>query len=277
MKNILVPTDFSDNCNKAAHLAVEMAVLFQAEIHFLHLLKTPVNWVKLTKAKEQNYPETLKEIGIAKSKLRTLDKEAEHKGLKSRTFLEFVSDEEAIVAHSHNFHHDFIITGSKGIQNGFLNQLLGSNAQKIIRKTRIPILVVKDDEVTFPFKSIVFVSDFKEDVSNAFREVEKIVQKCKAQINLLNINTTTDFNSVESGLEPIREFLNNFPKLENYAMHVYNESTILIGIEKFTESNDVDLIVMYTHNRKGLSNMFSKSIAESVTNFSKKPVMTIQL
>ncbi len=277
MKNILVPTDFSDNCNKAAHLAVEMAVLFQAEIHFLHLLKTPVNWVKLTKAKEQNYPETLKEIGIAKSKLRTLDKEAEHKGLKSRTFLEFVSDEEAIVAHSHNFHHDFIITGSKGIQNGFLNQLLGSNAQKIIRKTRIPILVVKDDEVTFPFKSIVFVSDFKEDVSNAFREVEKIAQKCKAQINLLNINTTTDFNSVESGLEPIREFLNNFPKLENYAMHVYNESTILIGIEKFTESNDVDLIVMYTHNRKGLSNMFSKSIAESVTNFSKKPVMTIQL
>jgi nucleotide-binding universal stress UspA family protein len=127
MRNILVPTDFSDNCDKAANLAIEMAALFTSEIHFLHHLNTPVNWVKLDKTEEHNYPETLSEIGVAKSKLRVLDKDAEHKGLKSRTFLEFISDDEAIVAHSHNFHHDFIITGSKGIQKGFLKQLLGSN------------------------------------------------------------------------------------------------------------------------------------------------------
>jgi len=277
MKNILVPTDFSDNCHKAANLAIEVAVLFNAEIHFLHQISTVVNWTKLTKIQEQNYPDTLAEIGTAKSNLRSLDKQAESKGLKSRTFLEFVSDENAIVAHSHNFNHDFIITGSKGIQNGFLKQLLGSNAQKIIRKARVPILVVKEDTVTFPFKNIVFVSDFKEDISNAFIEVEKIAKKCNAKIHLLNINTTSDFNSVENGLQPIRAFLEHFPKLENYAMHVYNESTVLGGIEKFEDSNDVDLVVMYTHSRKGLSSIFSKSIAENITNHSKKPVMTVHL
>ncbi|MGH1384022.1 universal stress protein [Kordia sp.] len=277
MKNILVPTDFSDNCNKAAELAIEMAALFNAEIHFLHQISTVVNWTKLTKTQEHNYPDTLAEIGIAKSNLRALDKQAESRGLKSRTFLEFVSDEDAIVAHSHNFNHDFIITGSRGIQNGFLKQLLGSNAQKIIRKARVPILVVKEDTVTFPFKNIVFVSDFKEDISNAFMEAEKIAKKCNAKIQLLNINTTSDFNSVENGLQPIKEFLTHFPKLENYAIHVYNESTVLGGIEKFESSNDVDLIVMYTHSRKGLSSIFSKSIAETVTNHSKKPVMTVHL
>ena len=277
MKNILVPTDFSDNCNKAAKLAIEMAALFNAEIHFLHQLNTPVNWVKLNKTDEQNYPETLTEIGIANSKLRALDKDAEHKGLKSRRFLEFVSDDEAILAHSHNFHHDFIITGSKGIQNGFLKQLLGSNAQKIIRKARVPILVVKVDTVTFPFKNIVFVSDFKEDISNAFKEVAEIAEKCNAKIHLLNINTTSDFNNVENGLQPIKEFLKHFPKLENYTMNVYNESNVLGGIDKFEESNDVDLVVMYTHTRKGLLNIFSESIAENVTNHSKKPVMTVHL
>src|SRR5690606_14640624 len=122
------------NCNKAAELAIEMAALFNAEIHFLHQISTVVNWTKLTKTQEQNYPDTLAAIGIAKSKLRALDKEAEGKGLKSSTFLEFITDEDAIVAHSHNFNHDFIITGGKGIQNGFLKKLLGSNAQKIIRK-----------------------------------------------------------------------------------------------------------------------------------------------
>lgn len=277
MKNILVPTDFSDNCNKAAKLAMEIAVLFNAEIHFLHQISTPVNWTKLTKTQEQNYPDTISEIGIAKSKLRELDRQAEYKGLKSRTFLIFVTGENAIVGHSQDFRHDFIITGSKGIQNGFLKKLLGSNAQKIIRKAQVPILVVKEDAVVFPFKNIVFVSDFKEDISNAFNEVEKIAKRCKAKIHLLNINTTSDFNSVENGLQPIKEFLEHFPKLENYAMHVYNESTVLGGIEKFEGSNDVDLIAMYTHSRKGLANVFSKSIAENVTNHSKKPVMTVHL
>jgi nucleotide-binding universal stress UspA family protein len=277
MKNILVPTDFSENCDKAAQLAIDMATLFSSEIHFLHQLNTPVDWIKLDKVDEHNYPDTLEEIGTAKSKLRVLDKEAEHKGLKSRTFLEFVSEDGGIVAHSKNFHHDFIITGSKGVQKGFLKQLLGSNAQKIIRKARVPILVVKEDTILFPFKKIVFVSDFKEDISTAFKEVEKIAKKCNAKIHLLNINTTTDSNSVENGLQPIKDFLKQFPTLENYEMHVYNESNIISGIEKFEDSNDVDLIAMYTRSRRGLSSIFSTSIAESVTNNSKKPVMTVHL
>lgn len=277
MKNILVPTDFSDNCTKAAKLAIEMAVLFKAEIHFLHQISTGVDWRKLPKSQEQNYPETLAEIGTAKGKLNALDKEAERKGLKSRTFLEFVSEEGAIVKHSHHFNHDFIVTGSKGIQSGFLKKLLGSNAQKIIRKAQVPILVVKDNGITFPFKNIVFVSDFKDDISNAFKEVEKIAKKCNTKIHLLNINTTTDFNSVENGLQPIRAFLKHFPNLENYSMHVYNESTVLGGIEKFEDSIEVDLIAMYTNRRKGLSSIFSRSIAENVTNHSKNPVMTVHL
>jgi nucleotide-binding universal stress UspA family protein len=115
MKNILVPTDFSENCDKAAKLAIDMATLFSSEIHFLHQLTTPVDWIKLDKLDEHNYPDTIAAIGSAKSKLRVLDKEAEHKGLKSRTFLEFVSESGGIVAHSKDFNHDFIITGSKKI------------------------------------------------------------------------------------------------------------------------------------------------------------------
>ena len=66
MKNILVPTDFSKTCDKAAHLAIEIATLFDAEIHFLHQIHTPVDWVKLSKTDEHKYPDTQKAIGIAK-------------------------------------------------------------------------------------------------------------------------------------------------------------------------------------------------------------------
>ncbi len=86
MKNILVPTDFSENCNKAAELGIKMAKVYNSEIHFFHLINTPVDWVKLDKQKEKRYPETVKQIGSVKAELRELEKKAERQGLECRVF-----------------------------------------------------------------------------------------------------------------------------------------------------------------------------------------------
>ena len=276
MKNILVPTDFSENCVKAPNLGIKMAKLYDAEIHFLHLMTTPVDWVKLDKLKEKRYPETLKKIGKAKSSLRKLDRKAESQGLKCRTFLQFDSGQKDILEHSTHFHHDFIITGSSGTK-GVIREITGSNVEEIVRKANAPVIVVKDEAVSFPFKNIVFVSDFKEDVSRAFKEVISIANKCNARIHLLRINTQTDFNSIELGLKPIEQLLSKFPELKNYSMAVYNETSVETGINTFVKQNPVDLITMVTHGRTGFLSLFSKSIAEGVTNHSALPVMTIHI
>ena len=276
MKNILVPTDFSENCNKAAELGIKMAKLYNSEIHFFHLINTPVNWVELDKEKEKRYPETVKQIGIAKASLRELEKKAERQGLECRTFLEFDGGQANILKHSGHFHHDFIVTGSSGTRGG-IRELMGSNVEKIVRKADVPVVVVKDEEVSFPFKDIVFVSDFLQDVSDVFKQVISIAEKCGAHIHLLRVNTQTDFNSIEQGLDPIKEFLKKFPDLDNFSMNVYNEPDVETGINNFLKYRDADLIAMCTHGRTGFLSLFSKSIAEGVTNHSELPVMTIKV
>jgi len=276
MKNILVPTDFSKNCNKAAELGIKMAKLYNSEIHFFHLMKTPVEWVQLDKEKEKRYPETVKQIGSAKADLREWEKKAEREGLECRTFLEFDGGQSNILRHSGHFHHDFIVTGSSGTRAG-MRELLGSNVEKIVRKADVPVIVVKDEEVSFPFKDIVFVSDFLEDVSGAFKHVVSIAKKCEAHIHLLRINTQTDFNSIELGLNPVKEFLKNFPNLDDYSMNVYNEPTVEVGINNFLKYRNADLIAMCTHGHTGFLSLFSKSIAEGVTNHSELPMMTIKV
>jgi len=276
MKNILVPTDFSKNCTKAANLGIEIAKLYDAEIHFLHQMTTPVDWVKLDKQKEKRYPETLKEIGVVKSKLRELEKKAEHEGLKCRTFLQFDSGQKDILEHSGHFHHDFIVTGSSGTK-GVIREITGSNVEKIVRNANAPIIVVKEDDVTFPFKDILFVSSFEEDVTYPFQEVLSIAKKCDAKIHLLRVNTETDFNSIELGLNPVKEFLEKFPNLKNFSMSVHNESSVEAGINTFLKHQPADLIAMSTHGKTGFLSLFSKSIAEGVTNHSVLPVMTIHI
>ena len=276
MKNILVPTDFSENCIKAAHFAIKMAKTYGAEIHFLHQMTTPVDWVKLDKLKEKRYPETLKQIGNAKSNLRELEKTAEHEGLKCRTFLQFDSGQKDILDHSGHFHHDFIITGSSGTK-GRVREITGSNVEKIVRKANAPIIVVKEEEVTFPFNDILFVSDFEEDVSYPFEVVISIAEQCDASIHLLRINTETEFNSIELGLNPVKEFLEKFPDLKKISMSVHNESSVEEGINTFLKHQSADLIAMSTHGKTGFLSLFSKSIAEGVTNHSELPVMTIHI
>ena len=276
MKNILVPTDFSENCTKAAHLGIKIAKTYNAEIHFLHQMTTPVDWVKLDKLKEKRYPETLKQIGASKANLRELEKIAEHEGLKCRTFLQFDSGQKDILNHSGHFHHDFIITGSSGTK-GRVREITGSNVEKIVRKANAPIIVVKEEEVTFPFNDILFVSDFEEDVSYPFEVVISIAEQCDASIHLLRINTETEFNSIELGLNPVKEFLEKFPALKNFSMNVHNESSVEEGINTFLKHQPADLIAMSTHGKTGFLSLFSKSIAEGVTNHSELPVLTIHI
>ncbi|SDD88726.1 Nucleotide-binding universal stress protein, UspA family [Pricia antarctica] len=276
MKNILVPTDFSENCNKAANLGIAMAKLYDSEIHFFHLIRTPVDWVKLDKLKEKRYPETLRQIGTAKSRLRELEKKAEKENLECQTFVQYTVETSRILEHSGHFHHDFIITGSSGTK-GTVRELVGSNVEKIVRRSEVPVIVVKEDPVNFPFKNIVFVSDFLGDVGSAFKEVVSIAEKCNAHIHLLRINTRTDYNSVEAGLNPIKKFLKGFPELENYSMYVNNEPSVETGINSFLNYQQADLIAMCTRGNTGFLSLFSKSIAEGVANHSSLPVMTIKI
>ena len=196
MKNILVPTDFSENCTKAAHLGIKMAKLYKAEIHFLHLLKTPVDWVKLDKQKEKRYPETLKKIGIARAALRELEKTAEREGLKCRRFLQFDAGQGDILDHSKHYHHDFIITESS-CTKGVIREITGSNVEEIVRKANAPVIVVKDEPVSFPFKDIVFVSDFKffsviasemAEKSNVFSATGALSDSSNRAFHILNIS-----------------------------------------------------------------------------------------
>ena len=76
-----------------------------------------------------------------------------------------------------------------------------------------------------------------QDITDAFKQVISIADKCNARIHLLRINTETDFNSIELGLDPIEKMLQNFPELKNYSKAVYNEPSVETGINTFLEQH----------------------------------------
>jgi nucleotide-binding universal stress UspA family protein len=145
MKTLLVPTDFSDGSKSAVNTAIALAKKGNAQIHFLHVLSTPVDWLRLDKSQEKNYPETIKEIGIATDKLNKLVKKANEAGVEAKEILNFNIGVSDLCHYIEQHNYDLVLIGSHGISD-LSDMMLGSNAQRVLRNAKVPLLVLKANQ-----------------------------------------------------------------------------------------------------------------------------------
>tara|TARA_R110002072_G_scaffold166080_1_gene319295 strand:+ start:2016 stop:2849 length:834 start_codon:yes stop_codon:yes gene_type:complete len=272
MKNILVPTDFSECSRNAENLALELAKQLNAEIHFLHIFSSPVDWVKLPLAKEELYPETRLQFKQANTELNNLVKRAEKLGLKANEFIVFNEGRSAIDDHIKNHHHDFIVMGSHGA--GGLKELLGSNTQKVIRYAKMPVLVVKNEVKLEQLKKLVFASSFDFNVVQPFEQIINFSSKISAEIHLLYVNSPAKFMETDEIEARMEKVLKNFENI-NCTKAIYNALSVERGILNYSEKIGADIITSVTHGRTGLMKMISPSITESLANHSNVPVLSI--
>lgn len=272
MKNILVPTDFSKCARNAENLALELAKKSNAEIHFLHIFNSPVDWVKLPLEKEELYPETRLKFLNANTELNNLVKRAEALGLKAKEFIVFNEGRTAIDDHIKNHHHDFIVMGSHGA--GGLKELLGSNTQKVIRYATMPVLVVKNEVKLEQLKKLVFASSCDFNLVQPFERILEFSNEISADVHLLYVNVPGRFmetNEIESKME---KFLQNFENI-HCTNAIYNALNVERGVASYSEKINADLITCVTHGRTGLMKMISPSITESLANHANIPVLSI--
>mgnify|MGYP001289392339 CR=1 FL=1 len=275
MKNILVPTDFSNCANAAFDFALDFAERANALIHFLHLLSTPVDWVKLPLDKEQNYPETKKQIGHAKAELNKWVRKAERKNIDALHSLVFNRGREEIFQFIEQHHTDFIIMGSHGA-NGIRESIIGTNAQKVIRKSAVPVLVVKK-EVSNPIKNVLFVSDFTDVSKGAYHKIIHFADIIEAHIELLFVNTPDEFVQSKETDANMDAVLLHCNRKDACTKNVINANTGEAGVRDFVGKQPIDMIAICTHGKSGLRQLFSPSIAETIVNHTELPLLSIKL
>jgi len=173
---------------------------------------------------------------------------------------------------------DFIIMGSRGA-SGIKGALVGSNTEKVVRHSNIPVLVIKREMKNFSIKTIAFASDFHEENIPAFQKVKDFAKKFNANIKLLYINTPTSrFRSTPEIREQMRVFLNkNKMSIHAEEIVIFSDYSIEDGILNGAEHLRADIITIPTHGRKGLQKLLSGSISEDIANHAGIPVMTIKI
>ena len=317
-KKILVPTDFSDGSEIAYSIAQSIADSFGGRIDFLHVIPT-LKYVN----------ESIKRLGLPldmnKDVYPKIFDESEKKlekamgqYLKEKNRGEFVVKinrraSDVIVEYAENHGYDMIVMGARGRDETKL--VRGGTAERVIRKSRIPVFSVDERFDKNKVKNILMPTDLSGMSLVSFPLAVSVADAYEANLTLLhvlelygseseNIAINPDKGEAVTMYEELIKRINSYLGEKNIDnIHVQrtgvtfeDEVVITDGedsrtiplftsiekglsahyeIESYAADN-ADIVVMATHGHTGFKHLFLGSTAEKVAQYVKKPVITIR-
>jgi nucleotide-binding universal stress UspA family protein len=140
---ILVPVDFSPHAERAFGYAMALAQRFGATLGLLHVVEDPfVTGAWNSEVSVPNVGELLEGlIANAERRLATLRQSAAALGVTAETALMTGAPAHAIVEHAKEGGFDLIVMGTHG-HTGLSHVIMGSVAERVVRKAPCPVLTV---------------------------------------------------------------------------------------------------------------------------------------
>jgi len=274
MKNIIVPVDFSIQSENALKAAVSLAKKHNSKIFALHMLE--LNQAYITGAEGAHPEQTVFLLKLAEKRFSDFLNKPYLKDVEVKPIIKHfkVFSEVNEVAEANDA--DMIIMGSHGT-DGIMEIFVGSNTEKVVRNSEVPVLVVKHRLDDFTPKTMVFACDLKEENINAYQRAKYIAEQFSVTLHIVYINTPGDnFLSTEDITAKIDKF-SSLVGPDFIDVEIYNDYTVEMGVINYAESQGIDIIGIPTHGRKGISHFFMGSIGEDVANHSTIPVVTFKI
>ncbi len=296
-RRILFPTDLTKNSERTAALTRDIATKLGAHVEVLHVLES------VTSIDSALY--NLDTIGADFDAQRRLACEQKVSGWVESLWnaedptVEFSVitgvPHEVIVRRASEADHDWIIVGTHG-RTGLARTILGSVAEKVIRRADRPVLTVAyQDEVTFPFRRILVPVDVAMESHFEIDVALDLARELDAELEFLHVWRDPE----EFGVR-MWEYLPGVSKEEFYASadesitrslsaliapHVEPTDRYAVSVRRGNTSEQIrhvtaeqscDLIVLSAHRRSKIGTALFGSVSDRVVRTSKVPVLIVR-
>jgi nucleotide-binding universal stress UspA family protein len=273
MKSLLVPCDFSPEACEAYAFALKIAERTGGLVHVLKAVDLPVMYESALGAAPYYFDPTL--IRELKEDARTrFEKLAADHTTSVKT--EFFVQEGPVTPTIRQFiagHGiDLVVMGTTGA-SGLEEYLIGSNTEKVVRFSPVPVFVIRKSVSLDNIRNIVFPTTL-ESQPELISHIKVLQAFFNARIHLVVINTPYNLQRSVDEEERMKSFAEQ-NNLTNCTYQSRNEFREPEGILAFVREIKADMIAMGTHGRRGLAHFFTGSIAEKVVNHVETPIWTL--
>jgi len=268
LQNILVPVDFSESSSKAVDGAIMLAKVFDSRIFLLHV--TPDNNVS---AELEEF--LMESINDRFNELRSrIEKEKISVG---HIITEKGVPFERIIQMARTTNANVIVVGSGSKKEGDVFKL-GTTVEKLMRKNQVPLWVVKNEGMR-PIGKILCPVDFSDASRRALTNAITLAKHFDAELTILNVFTPfrissprlkVDHEAENMRLRKMQEkqyhaFLGQFDLGSVRAGQLFVDGEPHVEILNTVREKGIDLLLMGTTGKTGLSRILMGSVTEKVT------------
>lgn len=277
MKKIIVPIDFSEHSEFALKAAAKFAKKYNSEILVLHMLE--MSDVMLTASNSYQMEQVVFFYKLAEQKFERFVEKDYLKNLKVTPIIKHFKVFSEVNDVAEKYDADLIIMGSQGA-SGVKGFFIGSNTERVVRNSQIPVLVVKNQLYDINFKTVVFACDFSEEAIKPYKNAIKMFSTMNSKMYLVHVNLPSE--RFKSTVEIEKDVVNFFQKadgnLDKMANVYYvSDYSVEMGVINLALKVDADVIAIPTHGKKGISLFFEGSIGEDIVNHANLPVITFKI
>lgn len=279
MKNILIPTDFSNSAMKAITYAARIAERTEATLYLLHVIEPVTDGIRQPFALHDRL---LEEIAAARLK----DLQTQKNNLKQAYPNLAIASElakgtvtTAILDFAENLQADMIVMGTRGA-SGLKEVFLGSVTGGTIGRTKIPVLAVPFEYPMEEPDAIVFATNRYEEDKQLLDKIIELASLFNAVVHVVvfvDIDTSTAdyyiFNHKQ--LNQYISFLKQTYPGISFTGELLEDKEFEETIEEYNSRNEVDIVAMITYPKSFWEKLLKKSVTKRMSFHSKIPVLAI--
>ncbi|GAB4157537.1 MAG: universal stress protein [Winogradskyella sp.] len=278
MKNVLLPTDFSENSWNAIKYAIHFFNSSKCGFYVLHVNSlnniisqddnltfdayNPENtYTKITKHKLRRFVKRISNIEPNKNSHRFF--------ILTETGF-FIDSIRKIVTEKLI---DFIVMGTKGASD--LNEIiLGTNTADVITKVKCTTLAIPEKAEFTPPKEIAFPTDLNLTYNlDVLHPLVEIINNFKASLRILHINKNRKYLNgyLDENITLLEDYFTNIES----SFHYFNDKKVEDAVHYFVESKNIDLICMVAKNLNYFQQLFFHSNIDKVSYHTDKPLLVL--
>ncbi len=278
MKNILLPTDFSDNAYNAALYSLQLYREVQCNFILLNsfeidgyyngsLFIARPNEQTLTAAAKTS-EEKLQEL---KFSLERLSHETQH-GFE--IIMRNLPLEQAVNREIKSREIEVVIIGTQG-ETAARDVAFGNHTINLMENvTNCPVLAVPSHVKFTGLKEVVLPTGFKLEYGPGDLDyLISLLQTHHAPIRILHIEEA----ALDTEQEDNRNFLEVLLQPVQHSFHYLSYVPVPLGIYCFTESRGSDMIAFLHKKHSFFENLLFEPLYKKIGNFAQIPVLVIQI
>jgi len=277
MRNILIPTDFSENAMNAVKYALELFKYERSNFYFLHVYQDEV-YQDIELLNTETF-ETITEIVSKRSQdnLEALLKEVNEISPNPNHKYDIISannlliDEVDLITDGKNI--DIVVMGTKGKTND-RKLTFGSHTLQVLKYVSCPVLSIPSDYKHREVKHVLFATNYM--IPYKRRELKllcEMVRSYKGIIDMLHISKSGKLSRrQEDNRLFIEEELNKNP----VHFKTVDNKNITNAIFTYVKENAVDMLVMVNTRHSFLEELLFPSTVDKMSLNIDIPFLTMQ-